>query len=112
MSRVVLHLCATCTANDDQRAALQTALTQANLPAEVRPQACFNACGQPSSLSLQGDKRATYFFTGIDLETDIPDIVATVQTYLAAPDGWIEDARPCGRLRQCLRGRVPALETE
>ncbi len=45
-------------------------------------------------------------------EADRSDIVATVRHYLSSPKGWIEDARPCGRLRFCLTGRVPPISSE
>jgi predicted metal-binding protein len=35
-------------------------------------------------------------------------VLAFCHAYLAAKDGWIEDARPLGRLRHCLRARIPA----
>ncbi|MCX2721471.1 DUF1636 domain-containing protein [Roseibium salinum] len=70
---------------------------------------CMGACEQPISLALQGEGRATYLFAGLSIPDDIEDIVATGRTYLDAENGWIEDARPCGRLRFCLRARVPAL---
>ena len=107
---VVVHLCSTCEGGG--RAALAEALAASGLPVQLRDHACFNACAAPSSLSLQGPGRATYFFTGVDPVADQADIVATVQAYLEAPAVWIEDARPCGRLRDCLTGRVPALTEE
>lgn len=114
MVRAVLHLCQTCEPEQASAAlqALQDAVDLAELSAEVRPQSCMNACSVPVSLSLQGEGRATYFFTGVQPETDTADIVNTVRLYLESPGGWIEDARPCGRLRLCLSGRVPALSSE
>lgn len=93
------------------RVALKAAIEDAGLAAavELAEQSCFNACEAPTALSLQGPGRATYFFTGVKPLQDVGDILATLRLYLAAPDGWIEDARPCGRLRHCLAGRVPAL---
>ncbi|MDD9727731.1 DUF1636 family protein [Roseovarius sp. SK2] len=70
---------------------------------------CMNGCASPVSMAMQGPGRAIYFFNGVDPAADAEDIVATLHAYLAAPDGWIEDAQPCGRLRFCLVGRVPAL---
>lgn len=60
-------------------------------------------------MALQSTGRATCFFAGVDPQADVADIVSTIRAYLDAPKGWIEDARPCGRLRFCLVGRVPAL---
>jgi len=70
---------------------------------------CMGACEQPVSLAFQGQDRATFVFSGVRFPDDVSDIVATARTYLEAKDGWIEDARPCGRLRFCLRARIPAL---
>lgn len=114
MTSAILHLCQTCRpeAAEEARASLQAALDAAGLPAQVRDQACMNACERPVSLSLQASGYATYFFTNIDPATDLSDIVATVRHYLDSPNGWIEDARPCGRLRHCLAGRVPPISSE
>lgn len=113
-ARVVLHLCETCDPAGFARArdGLQDALEAAGLNGQVRAQACMNACADPVSLALQGTGRATYFFAGIDPVTDRADIVATVAAYLRSPGGWIEDATACGRLRHCLKGRVPGLSSE
>ncbi|WP_298812324.1 DUF1636 domain-containing protein [uncultured Roseibium sp.] len=70
---------------------------------------CMGACEQPVSLAFQGKARAAYLFAGLTIPDDLDDIVATARAYLDAKDGWIEDARPCGRLRFCLRARIPAL---
>ncbi len=69
---------------------------------------CMGACAEPMALALQGEGRASYLFSGVSLQY-VVDILATCREYLAAPGGWIVDARPCGRLRLCLRGRIPAL---
>ena len=104
---VRLHICANCPGPGWER--LRMALEEAGLPVELKPSGCMNGCAEPVALALQGAGRATYFFTGVDPEGDVADILATVETYLAADKGWIGDARPCGRLRFCLKGRVPAL---
>jgi predicted metal-binding protein len=106
---LVLTLCEACGGPD--WSALRQALACANLPIAVnlRGQRCMNGCAKPVSLALQGPGRATCFFSGVDLNEDADDIVATLRAYIDAPEGWIEDARPCGRLRFCLVGRVPAL---
>lgn len=107
--KVILRCCATC--EGPGWAALRAALEEASfdVPVEFATQACMNACSRPSSLALQGVGRATYFFDDVKPEEDVEDILATIRTYIGAPAGWIEDARPCGRLRFCLKGRVPAL---
>ncbi len=113
MSGIVLRICTSCRPVPDPAcwARLEAALAAAGLPEPVTlaRQACMNGCAHPQSLALQGAGRATYFFAGVDLEADRADILATCRAYISAPGGWIEDARPCGRLRLCLVGRVPAL---
>jgi predicted metal-binding protein len=69
---------------------------------------CMGSCEQPVSLAFQGDGRATFVFSGVRFPDDNADIVATARVYLDAEQGWIEDARSCGRLRFCLRARIPA----
>ena len=59
---------------------------------------------------MQAKGRASYVFSDIDLKKNAKDIAQTCQVYLTVPKGWIEDAHPCGRLRYCLRARIPALE--
>ena len=110
---VVVRLCVTCTpdAGTDDVDRLRQALARAGLPAAVRVagQSCLGACAEPVALSLQGRGRATYLFSGLRPAEDLADIEATVRLYLDSPAGWIKDAHGCGRLRFCLRGRVPAL---
>lgn len=115
-----ITLCETCDASpklggksisiDAILAALQDALAKANLDGqfEVTKTACMGVCEKPITLALQGESRATLVFADLDFPNDIDDVVATCRTYLNSQAGWIEDARPCGRLRLCLRSRVPA----
>lgn len=112
MSDAVLTLCRLCKpdALDHQVEALRAALVQAGLDVEVRGQDCLNACPKPQAMALQGSGRAVYVFDGVDPEADRDDILATLHSYLAARDGWIEDAETCGRLRFCLRSRVAAMD--
>lgn len=111
--QAILHLCSSCNVAEfaGAREGLQMALDTAGLQADVVAQPCMNACAEPVSLALQSNGRATYFFTGINPVADREDIVATVDAYLKSPAGWIEDATACGRLRHCLKGRVPALSS-
>ena len=103
MSRPILHLCATCRATTDTDA-LRAALGDG---AELRLHDCLNVCDRPSALSLQG-RGTAYLFADVDPVADAVDIAATVRTYAASPGGEITDARPCGRLRHCLIGKIPA----
>lgn len=69
---------------------------------------CLSACDEPVAVAVQAEGRATYVFAGLT-ETDAQDIGAFAAAYEDAPAGWIADARPLGRLRFCLKSRVPAL---
>jgi len=69
---------------------------------------CMSACANPVAVSFRAEGKAAYMFSGIDPVKDQNDILAFARLYIAAKDGWIEDARPCGRLRFCLLGRIPA----
>ncbi len=76
----------------------------------VRLSDCMGGCEHPVSIGLQGAGLASYVFSGVEPQIDIDDIVATCRQYLDSENGWIEDAHPCGRLRTCLRSRLPALQ--
>lgn len=69
---------------------------------------CLSVCRDPVTLAAQGAGRATYVFSGLGAG-DAADIAAFAREYAAAPGGWIEDARPLGRLRFQLVARVPAI---
>ena len=110
---VTLTLCAGChraTGADieDSLSRLRSELTGA-IPVSIRTAECMGACQSPVSLALQGPGRATYLFADVEPGNDASDIAKTCRTYLDSPRGWIEDARPCGRLRHCLRARIPAI---
>ena len=111
---VVLRLCATCETADFERdrEIVVRSLREAELHSRVRVVRadCLGGCENPASLSLQSQGRASYVFSGIDCASDGGDIAATCQQYLEADTGWIVDARKCGRLRDCLRARIPALD--
>lgn len=114
MTEIRLLLCATCAGDDDRAAALEViraALRRAGLEDRVALalQDCMGACDAPVTLGLQGRGRASYVFAGLDPVRDAADIARTCRACLDAPGGWIEDARGCGRLRLCLRARLPAL---
>lgn len=85
---------------------VERALGSAAIAARVEADPCLGPCGSPVAMALQGGG-ASYVFAGVRLPEDLSDLVATCRAYRDAPGGWIEDARPCGRLRFCLHARVP-----
>ncbi len=111
---VSLLICSTCSGERNiarETEAIRDALTRAGLSERValREHACMNGCANPVTIGLQGQGMASYVFAGVAPITDADDIAATCSVFLKSDAGWIEDARPCGRLRQCLRARLPAL---
>lgn len=116
MTDILLSLCSSCAGERDieaERAALRAALARAGLSSHVAlaEHPCFGACEAPVAIAMQGQGRATYVFSDLDPVGDAADIAATCRLYLDSPAGWIEDARDCGRLRLCLRARIPALSS-
>ncbi|WP_246098718.1 DUF1636 family protein [Paracoccus laeviglucosivorans] len=85
------------------------ALAQAlvHLPVTLRRAELQADGARPVLLAMQAAGRASYLFHDLT-PADAADIAATVAAYLDAPDGWIVDARPCGRLRLCLKTRIPS----
>lgn len=111
---VTLLLCSTCDgAQSADVRVIESELVQQGMSDQVQVTlvACLGACADPISVGLQGAGRASYVFSGVKPRADAGDIARTCRAYLAADAGWIEDARPCGRLRDCLRARLPALGT-
>ncbi|SDC37809.1 DUF1636 family protein [Ruegeria marina] len=114
MTEIRLSLCSSCLGERDQGEELRAvsdALCRVGLThlVDLSEHACFGACEAPVAMALQGAGRASYVFSGLDPVTDATDIAATCRAYLDSPLGWIEDARVCGRLRLCLRARLPAV---
>ena len=113
-----LLICASC---HESEAVLQSALERLRRGLEarglndritLRSGACMGACEDPVSIGLHGAGLATYVFSGVKPDSDLEDILASVALYLDSPRGWIEDARPCGRLRFCLRARLQAFDDQ
>lgn len=90
---------------------MNDALRRAGLADQVNVEfaGCIGSCTAPITIGLQGNGRASYVFSGINLLDDADDIAATTLAYLNARKGWIVDAHVCGRLRECLQTRLPAL---
>lgn len=106
-----LFICETCTTADGQTpgADLARSVSQAlEVETEVVLVECLNICDEPVSLALRAPGKMAYLFSGVEAG-DAVDIAALARLYAEAPDGVIEDARPAGRLRFCLKGRVPAV---
>ena len=108
-----LYVCATCVADgmiSPQGDALVADLDAllSDMDFSVKASECMNMCDAPNSISFRAEGKAAYLFSSIDLQKDKLDILAFAKLYSQSNDGWIEDATPCGRLRFCLVGRIPA----
>ena len=95
--------------NDKECEDLQVALLKAGIEANVISAHCLGVCSTSVTLTIQAKEGATYIFKDINLKEDEADIIATCKIYLNANDGWIEDARECGRLRYLLHAKIPAI---
>mgnify|MGYP000103139044 CR=1 FL=1 len=73
----------------------------------VETTSCMNQCDRPVSLALRGEGKDIYLFHSVDPARDLDDTLALISLYAEAEGGTITDARPAGRLRHCLTGRVP-----
>ena len=105
-----IYICETC--QDETGKTLGPALAEFVRAArvegiEVVLSPCLNLCDEPVSLALRAPNKMAYLFSGI-VESDARDVVALARLYAEARGGVIEDARPAGRLRYCLKGRIPA----
>lgn len=98
-------ICATC---DGPGEALAFALRDQLDGWDVVMHDCLSVCAEPVSVALQAAGKATYVFAGL-ADADAADVRAFADLYDASADGWIDDARAAGRLRFCLKTRVPAL---
>ena len=108
MHRIVV--CSTCEGVDGPgfAARLRSELAGRDASFEVQSHDCLSNCARPLSPAFTAPGKATYLFGDVDPGIDLNDTLAFAALYAATPDGWIEDARPAGRLRFCLIGRVPA----
>ncbi len=108
----IVYVCDTCAAPSEapKGAAFAQSLRLADLDGvEIRTVSCLNMCDAPLALALRGPGKAAYLFSGVQPDADVADTLALIRLYRAARDGVITDARPAGRLRFCLAGRIPAI---
>ncbi|MGB7316932.1 MAG: DUF1636 family protein [Planktotalea sp.] len=103
-------ICDTCAAPGEapQGAAFADTL-RSLVPQDVRVEttSCMNQCDRPVSMALRGEDMDVYLFHSVDPLCDLEDALALIKLYSKAEGGTIADARPAGRLRHCLTGRVP-----
>lgn len=103
-----LTICATCAAVNEAPTGADLAAAVGNVDGwTVRMHDCLSMCDGPVAIAVQADAKATYLFSGVTV-ADAADVRAFLALYDTTVDGWIADARPAGRLRFCLKGRVPA----
>lgn len=73
----------------------------------VETTSCMNQCDRPVSLALRSEGKDIYLFHSVDPTQDLDNTLALIEIYRTSEGGTIADARPAGRLRHCLTGRVP-----
>ena len=98
-----LLVCATCERESDVTArqdcaTLRSAIKLAGLGDHIEVEAtpCLGGCVHAVNISLQGEKRGTYVFDGLDIKASETEIVKLCQLFLELKKGWIEDARSLG----------------
>lgn len=102
-------VCSTCEGTDGKgfAARLREVLATKAMDFTVQDHDCMSNCARPLSVAFSAPGKATYLFGDVDPARDLEDTLAFAQLYATTPNGWIENARPVGRLRHCLIGRVP-----
>ena len=108
MHRIVVCSTCECGSGPGFARALRAEIAARGMAFEVQEHACMSNCAKPLSVAFSAPGKATYLFGGVKAESDLADTLGFAQIYAECPDGWIADARPAGRLRFCLVGRVPA----
>ncbi|SHG87549.1 DUF1636 family protein [Cognatishimia maritima] len=107
----IVFICATCQMPDGAKPgpAFAKDLAQKLSSAGVTVQLvdCLNMCDAPLSLALRAPGKTAYLFSDLRPD-DIEDAAALARLYKDAKGGEITDARPAGRLRHCLVGRIPS----
>ncbi|WP_424988321.1 DUF1636 family protein [Microbulbifer sp. S227A] len=73
----------------------------------VEDSRCMLNCGEPLAFALSCTGKMAYVFADLRPEHDLDNLLALVRLYWQSPTGAITDARPIGRLRHCLKGRLP-----
>jgi len=101
-----LLICSTCAGPGEALA--QAVRDRINDGWEIEMHECLSVCDEPVALGVQATGKATYVFAGLG-EADAGDVAGFARLYDEDADGWIADARPAGRLRFCLKARIPAL---
>ncbi len=103
--RHVISICGECKGKGTALAKALSGIVAEGI--DVQISACLNVCSQPLTVAARATGKEAYLFAGVTPED--ADAVATfARMWQAAPDGAIADARPLGRLRSCLIGRIPA----
>lgn len=102
--RHVISICGDC---EGDGAALVEAVAALDPAAELRMVPCMNLCSRPVTVAARAEGKAAYLFGGVT-PAEAEGVAAFARLYAEAPDGVIADARPLGRLRFCLIGRIPA----
>ncbi len=107
-----ITICEGCRATSD--VAPKGAAMAARLRALVGPETdvattdCMIVCGKPVTVSVRATGKVAYLFSGVDPDSQTEELATFAALYAAAPDGIVDDVRPCGQLRFCLVGRIPA----
>ena len=99
-------ICETCAGDDGLCHGSEIAKAlRGRVEVAIETVACLNVCDEPIAVALRDETKDAYVFAGV-LPSDTDDLAALCDLYTKA-EPTIEDARPAGRLRFCLKGRIP-----
>ena len=101
------HVISICGEGEGAGAALAGAVGALPEGVALRLAPCMNVCSRPVTVAARAEGKAAYLFGGVG-PADAAALATFARLYAGAPDGMIADARPLGRLRFCLIGRIPA----
>ena len=88
-------------------AALAAALEALSPPVAAQRVPCMNVCDNPACVSVRATGKPAYLFAGVGAG-QAAEVAAFRAMFEGSETGEIADARPLGRLRFCLIGRIPA----
>jgi predicted metal-binding protein len=75
---------------------------------EISGVACMAGCDRPCTVAYHATAKASYLFGDIEVDADIPDLVAFADQYHTLENGWCSSAIRPGKLRHSTLARIPA----
>lgn len=116
---VVVHVCVTCRASQDEEVApragarllrsLQDEAARRRLVLPIVPVECLSVCKRPCTIGFSAPDKWTYVYGDLAPETSAEVILAGAALYAAAPDGIIPWKQRPDALKKGVVARIPPL---